>query len=712
MSVLDSVIPLYDAYSNNLYIISKFNVYNRVVYNHYRFPTKNFIKHLEDSREKLASEINKGDVLQQRKYRKLTYMIPFLKSFDIDVLYKTYMSVFYLYANEVGKNITLCKKPSFLPHFTHLNPYYSRSEVINLALNKGIKLEERYYDNNDIDSLCNKIIDNDISSKILLEHQKYMISENKVGLVQYYTLQGSFFMNQYLRNNVYYEYQNVTLENLITPMWQLLINAPAFDKSYTLYRFVAEDSYLRNLDIGDIYIEPAFISTTRDPFYRSDLYKFGFILIIIKIPANVKGVGLCIETLSHFPQEQEIILPPLTMLRLDKTDSKIEYFHTDENFKSQIKKRYEFTYIGKKEPRFVDRPAYEDKTIIDFIDLTNSHNVETLTIEEKIKYFINTHLNALHQINVKIGENIFTVIAERYDSTAAYKKFYAITTKNGFLMYTIHNNYILFTIEIGEDDDGRFMSVNYYVKYSTLDRIKILGLDNFIYFISSIALYFALDRVIIWADYRTCDKYLNYHSSEYTQHIQRGFSLNNKLNNDESSMIIKSINKAVQENEFYGGSYCVDFYEYIKNDTKKYKNSNVSTTELQPKFSYHQLSKLKTVSPEALLRKDDQDELYQIYDKIFKPTVTDEQNTVAAFYIWIIENKCYLVEVLISKMDRIFPIDNPFQFDYYILDPITYLYNKRHILAMPKFVTSTSTDIKKNILQKNKYRENQDRKFY
>src|SRR5207247_1758744 len=99
------------------------------------------------------------------------------------------------------------------------------------------------------------------------------------------------------------------------------------------------------------------------------------------------------------------------------------------------------------------------------------------------------------------------IIVERYDSTGAYNKFYAVSTQNGFLMYTLHNNYMLFMIELNEDVDSgeRSMHVNYYVNYSALDREKIIGNENFIKFISSIAYYFSIDRIILWADYKACD---------------------------------------------------------------------------------------------------------------------------------------------------------------------------------------------------------------
>src|SRR5439155_2826613 len=106
---------------------------------------------------------------------------------------------------------------------------------------------------------------------------KHIIVNNKIGIVQYYSLQGSYFMNKYLRNPN--DYKNELLEKAIFSMWELIDTAPSFDKSYILYRFINDDIYLKYLKIGDTFIDPSFISTTRDPFYKSETYKFGFILI-------------------------------------------------------------------------------------------------------------------------------------------------------------------------------------------------------------------------------------------------------------------------------------------------------------------------------------------------------------------------------------------------------------------------------------------------
>ena len=332
ISQIDNKIPLYDAYKKNLFIVSKENVYKRVIYQSYRFPDKTLIEILKKKKkelepliaklkkktdkektlkeyaksEKIEYELIHKEISLQTEHHKLDLMLEFLKSFDIDILETTYVKVFYFYANEVGKDITVCSRPSFMPHFTHLIPYYTRSEIINLALNMElIKPNDKYYDKEEVMKLCEKVTGNDISADTIMKHQEHIIKHNKIGVIQYYSLQGSYFMNQYLRNLVNYEYKNELLEGVIKSTWELIIDAPEFDKEYTLYRFIHDDSYLKHLNIGDKFVDPSFISTTRDPFYKSDTYKFGFILIKIRIPPNVKGVGLCLESYYIFQKNKK-----------------------------------------------------------------------------------------------------------------------------------------------------------------------------------------------------------------------------------------------------------------------------------------------------------------------------------------------------------------------------------------------------------------------
>jgi hypothetical protein len=717
ISTIESKIPLYDVYSENLYLIDKSNVYHRVVYNDYRFPSQELLDGIINNKKKLLIKFKKtNDILIKRKIRKIHLMISFMESYDINTLYNTYMKVFYLYSNEVGKNLTLCKRPSFLQHFTHIRPYYTRSEILNLALNIGLEINtDEYYDSDKLSSLCKTIKENDISSNTLLNHQKYIINNDKVGLIQYYTLQGSYFINKYLRRFTRHNYKDKYLESILKPMYDLAINAPAFDKSYVLYRFVHDDSYLSDLQVGDIYSDKGFMSTTRDPFYREDTYKFGFILLKIKIPANMVGVALCVETLSHFPYEQEIILPPMSLLKLVRRDDKCAYYHTNAKLMSQIKTRYEFEYIGRDKLALPDYVEYESKA--DAVDFLSIEKIPSISFDEKIRYFMNKYVNPMNEFIVQIGNNKYTIICEWYDSTGAYEKFYAIKTDNGFSFYTIHNNYVLFMIEIGEQDQERYMHVNYYVKYSTLDRNKILGDDNFVKFISSIGYYFEINQIIIYADYMTCDIFSK-NQIQRNKDEQIGDTLNDepkqeyKINKPVSMSLIKQrnfsdntqIDNTLEEAEeiyYGGGNYCVDIYNYLKKNIKRFEKSNILNMELKPKYSYYQLNKLKSTDPYEILKKEDFDEIYQIYDKAY--ISLEKENNIGAFYVWMAENKCYLMETLVSKMDRLFPNINPFKYTYYILDPIMYLYNKKFINTYPKYAMSNPThehniiDIPKNI---------------
>lgn len=725
LSKIEDMIPLYDIYTDNIYLIDKHNVYERVTYTKYRFPDKHLLIELINERKKIKpkidkikeSEINdelkkiiknddtnyikynklKDEILLFRQYNKLNLMIKFIKYFNLKVLFNTYIKVFYLYSNEIGKNITTCKRPSFISYFYHINPYYSRSELINLGLNmKLIKPSKTYYDIEKIENLCNLINKNDINATILLEHQKYIATENKIGLIQYYSLQGSYFMNVYLRNQTSNNYKNEYLESLIEPMWKLINNAPAFDKDYIVYRFINTDNHLQMLDIGDMYTENGFMSTTRDPFYRSDIYKFGFILLKIKIPGGKKGVALCMETYSHFAFEEEILFSPLSVFRLDKKDDKDIYYHTDSHFASNIKTKYEFTYIAHKDISFVNLNKTEimKPHIIDFLQITKS---DKDNLDDKIEYFIKKYSNELFQIMIQIDDLVLPVIIEFFDSTKVYKKFYSLQVENGFSLYCLYENYMLFFIEIGTVDNKTSMAVNYYVKYSTINRQKIMNDNQFLYLISSIAYYFNVIDVTIYSDYISCDSNnINtdkIEENEINKNIiinknseikQRMYSNNDLINyqnggkqdnikNDEKTYNIKK----------YGGSYCLDFYNYFKNGIKKFDNIKLSKLEFCSAYSYEQLDKLKKIKPNKILKKDDPDEIYQIYDKTYQKFVTQDKDNLSDFYIWLAEKQCHLVELLTNKFSRIYISENPFLLDFYLLEPFTYLYNQRKISSLP-----------------------------
>jgi hypothetical protein len=425
-------------------------------------------------------------------------------------------------------------------------------------------------------------------------------------------------------------------------MWKCVSGAPVFDKEYIVYRFVHDDSYLKYLKIGDIYQDPGFTSTTRDPFYRSKEYKFGFILLKIKLPPNMKGIALCVETFSSFPEEQELILPPNLKLKLESRDEKCNYYHIDDNYESQITRRYEFRVVGKAELKFPRYEIINEKSkLINFMKIDNSN---TLSVEEKIRRFIDLHLDQNNQFSTKIGKTgpVLTFMTEWYDSTGAYKPFYRAVVSNGFNIYSFNDGYIDISIEIGENDLGGYMYVNHYFKKNSFPPHKKIKDSDLVQFISELSYWFNTANVLVATVYVGCSS-------------------------------------VAKDGVYLGGNYREDFYKYLKNKKKRFINEKDG---VNPGFDYFQLDKLRGVSPSVILRDKDQDELYQIYKKIyldlkFKDNLSD-------FYIWLTDVHCSYVNVLESKMGRLFKFDNPFNFDYYRLNIASILYNNRTVDVFPE----------------------------
>lgn len=777
LSSKTSYLPLYDAFTYNLYIISKRNIYIRVVNHDYRFPDEQIIETIKKKQENMMNKIKKKPELKQdrafmRRIHKADMMVEFMNQFDTEILYTTYLNIFFSYAPEIGNATYTCSRRSFVPHQSHLKPYYTRDEAIKLGMNMDIiKLSNNvsYADfkdsltKSDYHDICSQIQTNDISAKILIRHQNYIIERNMVGLIQYYTVQGSYFMNQYMRGFTRYEYRNDYLEQHIVEMWKLVLRAPAFDNDYILYRFVSTDNFLKHLKIGDVFVEQGFMSTTRDPFYRNDLYKFGFVLLKIRVPKDVKGVGLCLETLSHFPYEEEIVLPPLVHLRLVSKDDDCKYYHPDESFVADIKTRYEFEWVKNGDIKFPDRPEYDEKTqIIDFLSITKENKIISMSVKEKADLLIKKYFDPMNRALCRIGEKTFYIVAEWYDSTGAYEDKYALKTADGFSLYSLHEGFMLFIIEVGEINGERQIRVNYSEKYVQFLRGTIIGDDHFIKFVSSIAHYFDVPNVLIYADFVSCDGFRSYSSSVQgpgpkpkpnsnptlksslplpvhgsldmttyptcDQNIcifrprhnkkQRNFidsSFVNKKANTIAKLSSDASSQDKFENEFelepdtdvyVGGSFSVDFYLYLKFGVKRYQKTDTLFVELQPVFSYHDLDVLKDISPSTVLKKQDRDEVYQIYMKNYRPEVLTSEDSMAKFYVWMVEHKCYLMDILVKKMDYIYKQNSPFRQSMYRLDAMCYLYNRKYINTYNRYIKMSFEGEEHQLLTlpKNEYR--------
>jgi hypothetical protein len=281
---------------------------------------------------------------------------------------------------------------------------------------------------------------------------------------------------------------------------------------------------------------------------------------------------------------------------------------------------------------------------------------------------------------VEIGNKKFTLVGEWYDASSVYQKYYALKISNGFSIYTFYEGYILFFIEIGENNEVPEMHVNYYVKYSALDTQKIIGDENLIKFISTIGYYFNIGSIALYANYMSCDINLITIQQGGSDIKQRGLGKKenlNKIGEEDGEEIVEVLNKG------YGGSYCVDITQYLENGIRRYEKEKILNIELRPRFSYFDLDLIKTKDPLKILDKQDRDEIYQMYEKIYLEDKNNEK-TISAFYIWIKNNYCYLLNDYVQKINRIFgDRENPFINSYYILDPISILYNRNEISGFP-----------------------------
>jgi hypothetical protein len=638
ISKYEERVPLYDIVSNRIYLIYKDNVYPRIHFDNYRFVDKKFY-------HSLVKIKNPSDVDLEN--------IRILSNYDLDVLYKTYMKIFYE-SFVVNSFITSCRRPSFGSGMEHISPYYNINELYFLAydwnLTNKATLSEK-----EINSFCKKISQYDIPAQILLDHQMYIYDSRAIGLVKHYSLFGSYYMNLYLRKyqcclpNRSYEdaIRNLYLENQITIMIKLIKNAPPFSKDHTVYRFVEKDNYLRHLKIGDIYQDTGFMSTTRNPFYYKENYAFGYILIKVKLPKNVKGIGLCIESYSNFPKEEEIILPPTSMYRLDNvTDAKdMTHFHNIFNLK--VEKKYEFTWVGNGYLRkrdheiIIDMPGAYVPEIkdINLKDLLNDDNIKFLSISERLKYFRDTYVNVNNQFISTIENTKYIFSFESYDSTTVYKPFFYYEVSDGIMVTTANPKYgnINIMMEIRPE-----IHVNYYFRFSVTDPSIVVDLNR-----------------IEWMEWLSLFAYII-----------------------GSRMIVIHSNYVIQYNKD-------DTIEQKQNKTRytfsqniyfymKYKKKMYDFPEVTPNFDYYQLDYLFAIPVEEIVKPTDRDELHRIYQLSGKKTVGD-------FYIYVIENFPKMIKNLEEKMDLIYEnmAKNPFNNISYNLDAWSYLYNRNLIQYIP-----------------------------
>lgn len=628
ISETNTAIPLFDIVSQNIYLIPASHVFEYVKEKHYRIATEkifNFLKnnHSNTKSTKLKHIIEKN--------------INFLENYNFDILFNTYLKVIYTNSNQVGKNITDCKRISFLPYLTSIDssPYYTRSEIINMALNlKLIKPDMTVYDTEKLSNLCLDLTKYDISSKTILEHQLYIEKNNAQHIIYYYTFYGSQYYNKYLRNTS--NIQDDMIENNIKKLDLLIKKAPEFSTDVYVYRFVHSDSYLNDLRINSIFKETSFISTSRNPFYKEKEHVFGNILLKIKLPKNKEGIGLCVESYSLFPNEQEIVLAPgkLKLLKISESNSNDDftYFHIDINAQKSIHKKYEFEYIESLDEIIINNYKKETTSF----DLPSNFMLISDDPYEKIIEFYRSIpiVNEMHYFN--LNKHMFQVFY--LDKGIAYKNYYYLLKNNPenqeiifLVLQDSKTQEINLIIEI-----SNIISVNYLHRFTGANTLEDQELINVL---SEISKLFKINNIIIHPIFK-----------KYKNNISNLSDILNNKDEYQEKDILLNLSADIS-------MYNVDVMNYLSG---KHMNKRfVNIDKIVNKLEVHFLDRLKRLSPELILRIEDTDELYRLYKK-------NKFTNISNMLLYLHDNYFYLLPLFINKISGVLKI-NPFLIGYYVL---------------------------------------------
>ena len=667
ISQITKSIPLFDIYTKNLYIINSENIFFRIMEHNYRLPDEYIVKYIQNTINDYTKKTKKNKFINNF-LETLNKNIKFLNCFDLPTLKKTFYKIYYE-NNPQTKDITNCIRPSYLPFFKNINPnikpYFTKTELKMLALNMKLNINI----NNDI---CNIIQNNDIDSKTLMYHLIY-IKENygAKNFIQLYTLLGSFYLNNYLRNK---STKDIILETELKIIWNIIRKAPKFDKEYYVYRFIDNDDYLTNLNVGDVYDETSFISTTRNPFYDPKNNVFGYVLIKIKIPADVEGIGLCVESYSLFAYEQEILLAP-GELKLIGIDNDFEYFHTNTSASNKIRKKYEFEYI-KPNNKLISFDSYliPDKTIpyINFLKL----KLDGINFKQKGLYFMEecSKINNKYYFYSDIGKTKYLFQFYKLDTSIVYNRYFYLQkdnkiTEDEFYIIIQDEETAIIKLFIEIKD---IISLNYI--FRSIGSENYFDYEELIMFISCLAKAFNIDEVIIH------DNYLSYENIAEHNLINMDYDDIDFNNPDTHSMNLFSGYFQFYPEELINYIYSI---RQNKSYTPKYYNI-IGIRILLP---YYRIDELNYIKSEEILSIKEKEKT--LLNKILKKNI-DKCLFILDFYIFIHENYFYLINELTECIHRYFLNigiedikENPWDINYFILKPYEYLYQKGIISYLP-----------------------------
>lgn len=562
ISKLKYQIALYDIKSDNLYLINRDQVYNKVFNENYRFITKNYYNMFMERKQNSLIDKYEKHPFKTNHINKYSYIINFLQNFDLDIYYRTYIDVLYN-VDELGGDLTFKERTDYAPMevLSHIKPYYRKTEIINYGLNNKL-IQSNIISNDEIRIIYNELKKYELGFELLLDHYNYIIKNNVYELIQYYSLQSYKTINGYLRFNK--NKNNVLLNRLINKVNDIILNVGKESKrperDFYVYRFVSNDSYIADLDINDTFKESGFLSTTRNPFYKTkDDSSFGWTLLKIKVPK--KYPFLCIETVSMIPYEEEVIFPTNTVLKLINKDTNCEYYHTDPKVQKKIKTKYEF-------------------------EIVDNYKLEKLSERDETK-----------PDNYLIYKDIECYF-EKSETLSDYTDFYIYEHNNGNVVFCFIGFKLLMIIEIYDN--------NMFINYTFIEKGKTTYIFDYFNTFDDFTNYieFLIDKmklniktIKLYGGYINCNReqidyyykggvycfeiyyYLKYNkeNSYYlnSQYIKPNFELSEfkKLYNYKISDVIQEIDRNGRYTELYylytkylknnGKNNIIDFYLYL-----------------------------------------------------------------------------------------------------------------------------------------------------
>ena len=496
------IIPMYDIYTQKIYPIKKENVYFRLTESNYRFintEVKNWITlQYDKTNDKLRKALNEEKIQLENLKKRLNDMISIIDNYDIEVLIDTSYKVLYKFSG-IGLTISICKRNSFHPFIYYLKPYYTKNELIKLGQNMNLLKEEikpeELIDEGKHYEICKRISNKDFSFDEIKNDTITIINEKSIADVCFYTFIGASLINRYLRNQQEFKIDNFFYER-IKNITNTIKKTDSLDNEYQIYRFISNDDFLKNLKIGDIFSDSAFLSTTRDPFYSPGLTgNFGLILIKINLKKNMKAQGLFIEHFSLFPKEEEYLLPPKTKLKLISKDDKFKYYHTNANFEKLITKKYEFDLVDNNYNWINDlNVEHEDIPIFNGIEMNFKNRLDAF-----VKFKSLT--NSFNQI--EINNIVFTLYF--FDSKGSYEKFYHNKVEKGLsLIHFDKNGYPLIFIELANE-----LVVNYINRFYFYNEKESLDNKKLIDVLLELGKLFSYKKAIIYHDYQNFKNFKN-----------------------------------------------------------------------------------------------------------------------------------------------------------------------------------------------------------